>query len=109
MRAVRFTCPACAREHAVYAPSTVTCGCDPRTAYTLDQNGAVVMTHTDPEQPTPTIPPAARTIAYVVAIVAGAAVTPLNLAGLDVWSSVAGAAAAAGAGIAFGYRPTRTS
>lgn len=59
------------------------------------------------EQPTPTVPPIMRTASYVVAIVAGAAVTPLTVAGLDVWASVAGAVSAAGNGLAFGYRPTR--
>ena len=57
---------------------------------------------------TPAIPPKVRTWAYVVAIAAGAAVTPLNVAGLEVAASAAGAIAAAGAGIAFGYRPTRS-
>jgi len=57
--------------------------------------------------PVPTVPPAVRTVAYVVGIVAGAAVTPLTVAGLEVAASIAGAAAAAAAAIAFGYRPTR--
>ena len=60
------------------------------------------------EQPTPTVPPAVRTGGYVVGIIAGCAVVPLATAGLDVWASVAGAVAAAGNGLAFGYRPTRT-
>ena len=60
------------------------------------------------EQPTPTIPPVVRTVTYVVGILAGAAVTPLALAGLEVGAASAGALAGACSAIAFGYRPTRT-
>lgn len=60
------------------------------------------------DQQTPTIPPQARTWAYVVGILAGVAVAPSLLAyGLDAPAAVAAAVSGAANALAFGYRPTR--
>lgn len=61
------------------------------------------------EQPTPTVPPVVRTVAYLVGIVLGVGVAPALLAlGLVPAAGVAAALSGAANAIAFGYRPTRT-
>lgn len=60
------------------------------------------------EPPTPTVPPAARTWAYVVGIVSALGAAPALLAyGLNEAAAVAVAISGAANALAFGYRPTR--
>jgi len=61
------------------------------------------------EQPTPTVPPAVRTVAYVVGLTFGLAVAPSLIAlDLPAWAAVAVAISGAANALAFGYRPTRS-
>lgn len=60
------------------------------------------------DQPTPTIPPRARTWAYIVGIVCGLGVAPSLLAyGQEPAAAVAVAISGAANAVAFGYRPTK--
>jgi hypothetical protein len=57
---------------------------------------------------TPAIPPRARTVCYVVGVVAGVTGAGIGLAlGSDVIAAVAAAVAAGANALAFGYRPTK--